>query len=265
MKFDKVIMNPPYDIGGKIWDVTRQNSEFTVCLMPISKYDKKNYKFIKTKERVDSALFGDARLTYDIYVTTCDNTENTTWGTYDDFIFSDLDKRFLSYYDYNRRNMTIVMKQAINASIDFFNEKTDFVTVLRCCGSDNSFSSLHGIDYYWNYLGKRDFKKKPTDKKECNKDEVYWISGLAYIRFPSHLALKNFNKFVYENERSKSFINNAMWGLNMGTVSARCGWAIPQIDWETISDHPLWKEGKYDEAVLDTMGLKWEGERIVEI
>ena len=87
MKFDKVIMNPPYNLGGKIWDATRQNSEFTVCLMPISKYDKNNYKFVKTKERVDSALFGDARLTYDIYVTTCDNTENTTWGTYDDFIF----------------------------------------------------------------------------------------------------------------------------------------------------------------------------------
>ena len=51
----------------------------------------------------------------------------------------------------------------------------------------------------------------------------------------------------------------------MGTVSARCGWAIPQIDWEKISAHPLWKEERYDEAVLDTMGLKWEGDKIVEV
>ena len=34
---------------------------------------------------------------------------------------------------------------------------------------------------------------------------------------------------------------------------------------ERDSDNSLWKEGKYDEAVLDTMGLKWEGERIVEV
>lgn len=31
-----------------------------------------------------------------------------------------------------------------------------------------------------------------------------------------------------------------------------------------LIDTPLWKEGKYDEAVLDVMGLKWDGEEIVE-
>ena len=78
MKFDCVIMNPPYNGGGKFWDATRQYGEFTVCLMPISNYDKNNYKFVKTKERVESALFADAKFSYDIYVTTCDNTESTT-------------------------------------------------------------------------------------------------------------------------------------------------------------------------------------------
>ena len=56
-----------------------------------------------------------------------------------------------------------------------------------------------------------------------------------------------------------------MVGLNLVGASNVTKYAIPQIDWETMSDHPLWKEGKYDEAVLDTMGLKWEGERIVEV
>jgi hypothetical protein len=37
--------------------------------------------------------------------------------------------------------------------------------------------------------------------------------------------------------------------------------AIPRIDWEAISDTQLWKEGKYDEAVLDVMGLKWNDEK----
>ena len=54
-------------------------------------------------------------------------------------------------------------------------------------------------------------------------------------------------------------------GLNMVIISNVTKYAIPQIDWSEISNHPLWKEGKYDEAVLDTMGLKWEGERIVEV
>ena len=54
-------------------------------------------------------------------------------------------------------------------------------------------------------------------------------------------------------------------GLNLITVSILTKFAIPQIDWEKISDHPLWKEGKYDEAVLDAMSLKWEGEKIIEV
>ena len=53
-----------------------------------------------------------------------------------------------------------------------------------------------------------------------------------------------------------------MFGLNrLGSSSSECSIAIPQIDWETISDNPLWKEGKYDEAVLDVMGLKWDEEK----
>ena len=43
--------------------------------------------------------------------------------------------------------------------------------------------------------------------------------------------------------------------MNKGGGSIKV--AMPRIDWASISDHPLWKEGKYDEAVLDVMGLKW--------
>lgn len=47
---------------------------------------------------------------------------------------------------------------------------------------------------------------------------------------------------------------------NIGTIEP----AIPRIDWEAISETQLWKEGKYDEAVLSAMGLKWDGDVIVE-
>ena len=46
-------------------------------------------------------------------------------------------------------------------------------------------------------------------------------------------------------------------GLNLIKASSLASYAIPQIDWEKVSGHPLWKKGKYDEAVLDVMGLKW--------
>ena len=45
--FDKVIMNPPYNIGGKVWDETRNVSENIVCLMPLTQYKvNKRYKYI---------------------------------------------------------------------------------------------------------------------------------------------------------------------------------------------------------------------------
>lgn len=49
--------------------------------------------------------------------------------------------------------------------------------------------------------------------------------------------------------------------MNLIKASSLASYAIPQIDWASISDHPLWKEGKYDEAVLDVMGLKWTEDR----
>ena len=47
---------------------------------------------------------------------------------------------------------------------------------------------------------------------------------------------------------------------NSGSISD----AIPQIDWENISNNPLWKAGNYDEAVLNEMGLKWNDGVIVK-
>ena len=53
--------------------------------------------------------------------------------------------------------------------------------------------------------------------------------------------------------------------MNLRGIGYYHSYAIPQIDWSEISNHPLWEEGRYDEAVLDAMGLKWEGEKIVEV
>ena len=31
-------MNPPYNIGGKIWDEVRKVSDLVICLMPLAQY-----------------------------------------------------------------------------------------------------------------------------------------------------------------------------------------------------------------------------------
>ena len=55
-----------------------------------------------------------------------------------------------------------------------------------------------------------------------------------------------------------------MGGLNTQAGSSAYYFWIPQIDWENINNNPLWKAGKYDEAVLSEMGLKWQGDTIVK-
>ena len=48
--------------------------------------------------------------------------------------------------------------------------------------------------------------------------------------------------------------------VNENIDQFRCFW----LDWENINNNPLWKAGKYDEAVLSEMGLKWQGDTIVK-
>ena len=56
-----------------------------------------------------------------------------------------------------------------------------------------------------------------------------------------------------------------MGGLNIPSVDKTHFFWIPQIDWENISNNPLWKAGNYDNAVLSEMGLKWNADKTVII
>ena len=103
-----------------------------------------------------------------------------------------------------------------------------------------------GFDHYWNVL-KKDYEEK-------------WVSELVIIHFPSKEARENFTTLIY-SKVGEPFMSKVFNGLNLIKASSLASYAIPQIDWEKVSDHPLWKKGKYDEAVLDTMGLKWTEDR----
>ena len=243
-------MNPPYDIGGKIWDEVRQISEDIICLMPLAQYKtNERYKYIKEHTIVDNTLF-DAIISSNLCITTCQSKDNGK--NYEDFLFDSFNQNYRSFYEWNRRNdkgLEVCRKD--NKPYTDFDIDLDFIIGNRAVDHAHCVSVTgKGFDYYWNVL-RRDYEDK-------------WVSGVVTIHFSSKEARNNFTTFVY-SKVGEPLMSKVIKGLNLITVSILTKFAIPQIDWKRISDHPLWKEGKYDEAVLDTMGLKWEGEKIVEI
>ena len=250
--FDKVIMNPPYHIGGKIWDKVRKVSENIVCLMPLAQYKKnERYKYIDFFEVVNNHSF-DAKISGNLCITTSQSMTNGK--VYEDFLFDSFNQNYIKFYEWNKRNdkgLSFIEKR--NKPYTDFDIDLDFVMINRAVArTHNYYVSLNGkgFDYYWNIL-----KKGYED---------HWIKNVALLHFDSKKAKDNFSVISY-NIKGSAFIGAVLKGLNLIQTSINTRYAIPQIDWEKISDHPLWKEGKYDEAVLDTMGLKWEGDKIVEV
>ena len=63
----------------------------------------------------------------------------------------------------------------------------------------------------------------------------------------------------------KSFASKVALGTKISNMIGKYFFFIPQIDWEHISNNPLWKAGNYDDAVLNEMGLKWNADKTVII
>ena len=243
-------MNPPYDIGGKIWDEVRKVSENIVCLMPLAHYKKnERYKYIDSFEVVNNTLF-DAIIPGNLCITTSQSIDNGK--VYEDFLFDSFNQNYRAFYDCNKRNYKgLFLVEKRNKPYTDFDIDLDFIIGNRAVDHQHCISVTgKGFDYYWNVL-RRNYEDK-------------WVSGVVTIHFSSKEARNNFTTFVY-SKVGEPLMSKVLTGLNLTASCSIASYAIPQIDWEKISDHPLWKEGKYDEAVLDTMGLKWEGERIVEI
>lgn len=255
MKFDYVIMNPPFNVGGEIWDGARShcnNENGVVCLMPLAQYKKnERYKYIASLERIENTSF-DAVISGNLCITTNQSMDNGK--VYEDFLFDSFNQNYRVFYDWNK---LYLRERNIRLKIESYNPYTDFDIDLDFAIGNRAVKQSHcisvtgkGFDYYWNVL-RRDY-------------EDNWVSEVSIIHFNSKEARDNFTTFIY-SKVGEPFMSKVIRGLNLIKVSSLVSYAIPQIDWEKVSDHPLWKEGKYDEAVLDAMGLKWEGDKIVEI
>ena len=249
MHFDKIIMNPPYNIGSKIIDKIKGKAEETVILAPLSNFKHhKNYKYVNSFEIVDNTVFG-AIITPNLGIACFSNREmsNKQW---EDLQFLTFDQKMVPIY---KRNLELGIKYEIyedryRKTTDFDFTK-DFIEGSRLPnGGDrevkaNGYKKGNNIGYKVNAL--RQIPEELT-------------SNISVINFNTPLEKDNFTTWIYTDNPQNCLANRMIWGLHLNTTSKVCSMAIPQIDWETISDDELWREGKYDKAVLKAMGFTEE-------
>ena len=255
MQFDKIIMNPPYDngLGGKItFDAISllKEDKDCICLMPLSNYKNRSselWRKVKTFELANPKMFDDADITKNLCICTLETENVDRYRTYEELSMESYDPRFKVFYEVNSKlPLRYVFRRCDNAKAEDFNKDLDFFESNRLCDgvSGGGGFGRGGSGWKWNYEG-----------------DTNLGAGLAHIHFSKKCEKDSFCTWWYSNKKRKSLASLLQIGLSLKTVSSTCSIAIPQIDWETISDTPLWREGKYDEAVLDVMGLTWDEEK----
>lgn len=222
--------------------------------MPLSKYKAKGlYKHVGSFELADPSLFEDAAITKNLCICTLKKTITDRY-TWQDLVLKSVDQRYIEYYEWNikhNRNIKgLFVRRSDSKSVSYFDTSLDFLETSRCF-ADVSFSGSGfgkgGFGYRWNIL---------HDYSSVN-------AHILQIRTPSERARDNLAIVWYNGKKGESFISKVITGVHITAASSEYYFAIPQIDWEHISDSPLWKAGNYDDAILNEMGLKWNEDKTV--
>ena len=141
------------------------------------------------------------------------------------------------------------MRQSKYKLVSYFDTKLDFLETSRCFKPVGGGFGKKGLGYRWNIL---------HDYSSVNAHN-------GQIRMPSEQARDNLAICWYNGDNSrKHLLGKVIAGVHLDEASSEYYFAIPQIDWENISNNPLWKAGNYDDAVLNEMGLKWKDGVIVK-
>lgn len=257
VKVDLVNMNPPYgSIGGPVATEAKKYANKTVCLMPLSCYKKKSdelWRYAASMKLADPTAFNDASITDNLCICTLQKDICDVFKSFEDMEMLTFSSKLVLFYKTNKSLPKRYSIQCKNNKPNFpseYNRETDFIESIRLPnknGGGSGYRVGNNVGYNWN-MTEDTIKTLPL--------------GLCCIQFESFNAKKNFSTWAYGDD--DNLANKLIYGTNNANATDRCSIAIPQIDWEGISDHPLWMEGKYDEAVLDVMGLKWDGDVIVE-
>ena len=250
MKFNTIISNPPYAIGNEI--ISKSIKHLTddgraVVIQPLNQYKgQKLYEHIGQFELADPKLFSDAVITenLNISIVTKKKQKKFTWQQ---LVLESCDQNFRKFYDWNIANSRgIKMERKDYSDPKNFNVYTDFWETCKCFSSlgGGGFGS-NGGGYQWNVL----------------YNNSHMNAGIGMIRFNTKKEKDNFCKYWYKGGKGKELASRMALGIHMGgSVGPDTLLAIPQIDWDTIDQHPLWNID-VDEAVLDTMGLKWNDDK----
>ena len=247
MAYDFILMNPPYgSIGGPVTTEAKKHANRTVCLMPLSCYKaEKNelYRYVEEMGLADPDMFEDADITNNLCICTLQNHKVNRFKTYEEMAMESYDPKFKAFYEYNKAHKVLEMKfHPTKGYLEYLNKNHNRIFINSVRIAAGGYAKV-GLSKDW-YDGKTEL---PID----NEGSIQIFA----VEHKTKKANDNYATFVFNS----GFLNDAIKGLNKtnGTVSI----AIPQIDWEAISDTQLWKEKKYDEAVLDVMGLKWNDDK----
>lgn len=264
MTYDFILMNPPYNVGNKITSSTINTlcGGKCVCLMPLSCYKNKSnelWRYVESMELADPKMFEGADIVRNLSICILSSDICDVYKSYDCIQELSWDANVSKVFYWNRKHGLVM---SIDNYGDGTNEKFDFDTEII------ESARLPAIDSVSDASGFHGFRIGDNVGYRINIQKRYdtLVKRICRIKFnkPSVKAKNNFCTWAYKENMFTNLANVLIAGIRLDDATESCLYAIPQIDWETISDTPLWKEGKYDEAVLDVMGLKWDGDVIVE-
>lgn len=251
MKFDYVLINPPFSLGNAVATECLKHSDRVVCLMPLSKYKKgKLWSKITQFSLADPKLFTDALITPNLSISTLENNAKPKFESESNLTLEGYSKDFLEVYKWNINHKGLngpYYSTPGGAETDkVIAKRVKYETTFAISGRA-VFNGIHlegAKDYEWN-----------------NKKTKSLGGRLDFYEMPSEKAKDNLTKWWYYKGK-KGLANSLLKGLNK--ASGSCEDAIPQINWEEIENTDAWKAGDYDTAVLDMMNLKLVDGKIVK-
>jgi hypothetical protein len=255
--FDHVLMNPPYSVGNKITSVAIETCCKCVCLMPLGQYKSNGlYRHVEDFRLADPKVFEGADITNNLCICILQSHKVDRFKTYEEMEIISFNHKATPFFNRNKLLkpcFRTYFETTMSSDVVFDNTYT-FATTWRI-SVNNVQETKTGWDYKYNVT--KELKDIPVHDRKDGTGKMYmaWILDFGKGH---ETSCKNFNTWWwYKGKHGLCAFLIKSLNKKSGTIEQ----AIPRIDWENINDHPLWKEGKYDEAVLDVMGLKWNDDK----